>query len=205
MRRAALVFFALACNACTFGFGSAYTGEWVARREVESRVCVQDDKGGCAETREVVNNAAPRAFHGFVMTLPVGVSVGNEGRVTPAISFMGEYMRGYGPFALGLRGGSHYADEKEMVPLMLMGHWGNSRVGLHLGGGYSVYTVDVSRDSSNGTSNDTFGGLLGLDIVLAETLGNRLVLGFEETYWRGNISRAEFHSIGTQAALGLYF
>ena len=112
-----------ALGGCSFGFGSAYVGQWKAQRQVDFEACLREpagpsasgptsdgtDSAACKDRKEVVTELPARRFWAVLLPmLQLGVSTVSFGedsftrlRFQPNL----EYLRGRGRWAYGVRAG----------------------------------------------------------------------------------------------------
>jgi hypothetical protein len=189
MRRAFLAVLALCNSGCTIGWGSAFVGEWRARKELEYRACLEDEQGRCIKTHEKTKTIPARSFMGVAHSLPatMGASwVTYQGDTQPkfrAESVL-EVLRGRGPWAYSVRFGAAFDVDKlvaVMVPVTIQGHYAlTEKFNLYAGGGWVPFSVRDDERSIIGAR-----GLVGLRWAFANTYQqNFFVLGVEgNTTW----------------------
>ncbi len=206
MKRIASLSIVLATCGCSFGFGSAYVGQWREHDEVEYRACLEDESNRCISEKESVKHVPERSFFGVIVAYPaLGATwVTRDGATTPRfrIEPSMEILRGRGRFAYGVRVGAVF-DVRDAIslPAMLLGHYSlHERVSVYAGGGVIPYARRGSEQALFGAR-----GLFGLQWALARVRS--------ETYWvlsvEGDTSWIDFdssyRSTGLTGHLGIFF
>ena len=191
---------------CGLGFGSAFVGQWRPRREVEFEACLVDDGGRCVERKQVATAIPARRFWGAIVTFPAlgAASVTAGGvrqtrlRLTPSL----ELMRGWGPYAVGVRAGvqvdRHAAG---MVPVVALGHLSlTERLSVHAGGGYVPEAWLHGAHAHVGAQ-----GLAGVQLALSRAEAeNYVVISVEaDTTWVGFAE--PYRSSALSGHLGVFF
>lgn len=192
---------AVATMGCVFGFGSTYVGQWTAHREVDHTICIEDATRSCASVTDVIHDAPARSFSGVDVLIPaVGIAQAREegrgGYVAARLEPGLEYLRGHGPWALGVRGSTVFEFDSRgsrlLVPITFMGHLNVAeRLTLHGGLGYAPF-ARVTRGGSSADNASTARGLVGIDVLLSRS---------GEVYFT---SRTELDTLLQLSALGSY-
>lgn len=213
MRVAVLALLAVHAAGCSFGFGSAYVGQWRAHREVDFEVCVEDDAGRCRETRQVTRDFPARHFWGVDIAWPnLGASLAEiEGARDTSVRLEGsmEILRGFGGRAIGFRSSVIWdaGDTGALsFPVTALYHVGFSeRFSAYGGLGWSPYTrlVDKARDLDT-VSRSVVRGVAGLQIVINRShRESRFLWAIEVDHMRALFGDTDYQSFGLMSHLGV--
>jgi hypothetical protein len=208
---------ALASSACSLGFGSAYVGQWRERDEVDYRVCIEDQAGGCSSQRTITTHHPARRYWGVHLLFPaLGIAQGDvDGAQDTALrAELGvEYLRGRGDLAFGVRVAELWdaaADYWFTAPMVSgIGHLGLSdRFSAYGGLGaapYSRLSLTSAGSSDQRVEHAYLAGraLAGLQMVLAGNQESRVLLGLEADTVLTRFDGASFRSSSLTFQLGL--
>lgn len=194
----------LALTACSFGFGSAYVGQWRPRTHVDVDACLVDDAGQCRDHKQIVTAEPARRFWGVIVPLPAlgAAHIDHAGHTTTSVRAEPglEILSGYGKLAWGVRGSVLFEDHTVATPITAIGHLSLSpRFGIYAGAGYSPYARIAGDHMPSETT--ALGGqvLAGAQIALARAL----VLSLEaDSTWLD--VAGGYHSFGLTGQLGLF-
>ncbi len=173
--RLVLVVLAGLAGGCVIGTETAMVGVWRPQRKVDTEVCIEEAPGRCTRTVQVARDLPARSFGGGTLGLfaPGYVHVANAAasRHRFALDTHYEYLRGRGPFALGVRVGGNLAIGSDAqaftLPVTLVGHWGGPRLSFYAGAGFTPVgrewaTVNDVRTSTNLYGLNVLGGARAL-------------------------------------------
>jgi hypothetical protein len=220
----ALTLAALATGGCSFGFGSAFVGQWSPRKQVDFEACLRDPgappgAAPCRERKTMTTDVPGRAFWGVITTVPsLGASwasyKGNQRSLMRGAPSL-EVLRGQGRWAWGVRTGLVLEDEVGAEDsqglfawdVTAMGHVNLlPRLSLYGGLGYIPYAGFSAPMGVTGERTSLGGqGLVGVQLALSKTHSEsfillnvelqRMFLSFDETY----------RSTGLTGNIGLFF
>ncbi len=169
--KALVVICLVAASGCAIGAGTSTVGIWRPHREVDTEVCFEakspdnDSGGSCARTVEVARDIPARSFGGGLIAWfnPGFVHVENSDGAPNrfALDSHYEYLRGRGPYALGVRVGANLGISLHSllftVPVSVVAHWGYPRFSLYGGTGYTPYASDSATVNDQKMSRDLHG------------------------------------------------
>jgi len=189
MRHFAIAALALGNMGCAIGWGSAFVGEWRARKEIDYRACLEDDRGQCIQRRETTKHLPARAFTGAVLGFPMtmGGAIVRQGGVTSTklrLEPTLEILRGRGPWALGVRVGAALDIDNPpvaMFPVTLHGHYAfTENFNAYGGAGWVPFSFHKDEQSIIG-ARALLGARWSFANIFRQTFWN---LGFEaNTTW----------------------
>ena len=174
---------------CAVSAGTVNVGVWRAKREIDTKVCLEAASGGCAKTLEVGRDSPTRSFGGGMLSLfnPGYLRARrSDGTVTQGVAFSSslEYLRGRGGFALGGRLGanlgSNFASQGRTnffsMPFSVLGYWGYPLWSIYAGGGYTAYASAKTTmgDTSRTETLRGFHFVGGARVVLRSARSYRL-------------------------------
>lgn len=209
MRRVSMGLLALCNSGCAVGWGSAFVGEWRARKEIDYRACLEDDQGKCVERIEKTKIIPARSFTGVTHSLPATmgaswVTYKGETRARFRAESSLEVLQGRGALAYGLRLGAAFDVSDKvavMVPLTLHGHYAlTDNFNIYGGGGWVPFSQREDERSIIGAR-----GLLGFRWSFANA--------YRQTFWvlgaEANTTWIHFDesylSTGTIGYVGAFF
>ncbi len=202
---------ALAASGCAIGAGTSTVGIWRPKRVVDTEVCIEETPGRCSRTVQVARDVPARSFGGGLVSWfnPGYLHVrGSEGAAHRfALDSHVEYLRGRGPFALGVRVGANIGfalhDLLFAMPVSLVGHWGYPRFSLYGGTGYTPYAVDRVAVGDLGMSTQLHGlnVMGGGRVLLRAGRANQMTASIDmfRQYLQGVVATS------VTAAIGLHF
>jgi len=158
---------AVAASGCAIGAGTSTVGIWRPHRQVDTEVCFEHvaSGDGCARTVEVARDIPARSFGGGLISWfnPGVVHVENSDGAPNRLALDShyEYLRGRGPYALGVRVGANLGIALHSllftVPVSVVAHWGYPRFSLYGGTGYTPYASESATVNDNKMSRDLHG------------------------------------------------
>lgn len=206
--RALAILVAVATSGCAIGAGTSTVGIWRPHRQIDTEVCIEDPPGRCSRTVQVARDLPARSFGGGVVAWfnPGYVNVAN-GVASPhrfALDSHYEYLRGRGPFALGLRIGGNLGIGLNSLlfttPVTLVGHFGYPRWSVYGGAGYTPYAVDkvTVNDVTMSTRMRGFNAMAGGRVMLRNGRGNQLTSNIDviQQYLEGTVVTSVTTAIG---------
>lgn len=212
-----------ALSGCSFGFGSAFVGQWSPRRQVEFNACLREPgppgAPECKEQKQITSDVPGRRFWGVITPfIQLGASKATF-RDETATLFRAhisiEVLRGRGRWAYGVRTGGIFENngEESGVGSSITTWDVGGLVHYHLVnrlsayGGLSYFPLTRMGTMTDGTNTSLGGrGLVGAQLALSKTHSESyIVLSLELDQMFLRFDDETYRSTGLTGHIGLFF